>query len=165
MFRPFLIVYRMNRKTTRSGRFSMAEREGFEPSIPVKVYRISSPARSTTLPPLQRGPILATICLVVKPPRRQKHQHPKRNREIILEIWDIHQAMNHDRDERRENERILPARAKPSNENPSEGDETKQTRLAPEIQNDVVWILEDLDKVMAMIGRDHCRIPAKPRAR
>lgn len=29
----------------------MAEREGFEPSIPVKVYRISSPARSTTLPP------------------------------------------------------------------------------------------------------------------
>ena len=31
----------------------MAEREGFEPSIPFQVYMISSHARSTTLPPLR----------------------------------------------------------------------------------------------------------------
>ena len=31
----------------------MAEKEGFEPSIPVKVYQISSLAHSTTLPPLR----------------------------------------------------------------------------------------------------------------
>ncbi len=31
----------------------MAEREGFEPPLPLKVNRISSAARSTTLPPLR----------------------------------------------------------------------------------------------------------------
>ncbi len=44
----------------------MAEREGFEPSIPVKVYRISSPARSTTLPPLQRAKMLIFSDVSVK---------------------------------------------------------------------------------------------------
>src|SRR5574343_245883 len=33
--------------------FILAEKEGFEPSIRRTVYRISSPAHSTTLPPLQ----------------------------------------------------------------------------------------------------------------
>ena len=33
----------------------MAERKGFEPSIPVKVYALSRGAPSTTRPPLQRG--------------------------------------------------------------------------------------------------------------
>src|SRR5205814_7737417 len=38
----------------RRGRASrLAERGGFEPPIPVKVYRFSSPPRSTTLPPLR----------------------------------------------------------------------------------------------------------------
>src|SRR6185436_10278897 len=32
--------------------FELAEQEGFEPSIRRTVYRISSPAHSTTLPPL-----------------------------------------------------------------------------------------------------------------
>ena len=31
----------------------VAEREGFEPPVPLRVLRISSAARSTTLPPLQ----------------------------------------------------------------------------------------------------------------
>lgn len=31
----------------------LAEREGFEPPIPLRVFRISSAARSTTLPPLR----------------------------------------------------------------------------------------------------------------
>ena len=31
----------------------MAEREGFEPSIPIQVYWFSRPAHSTTLPPLR----------------------------------------------------------------------------------------------------------------
>jgi hypothetical protein len=30
-----------------------AEREGFEPSIPLRVYRFSRPTHSTTLPPLR----------------------------------------------------------------------------------------------------------------
>ena len=33
----------------------LAEREGFEPSIPLRVYMISSHARSTTLPPLREA--------------------------------------------------------------------------------------------------------------
>src|SRR5258708_15682679 len=39
-----------------------AEREGFEPSIPLRVYRFSRPTHSTTLPPLRVGspPILRT---------------------------------------------------------------------------------------------------------
>lgn len=32
----------------------MAEREGFEPSVPAKARRISSAVQSTTLPPLRR---------------------------------------------------------------------------------------------------------------
>ncbi len=32
----------------------LAEREGFEPSVPVKARRISSAVQSTTLPPLRR---------------------------------------------------------------------------------------------------------------
>ncbi len=35
----------------------MAEREGFEPSIPLRVYRFSRPARSTTPPPLRAGAV------------------------------------------------------------------------------------------------------------
>ena len=31
----------------------LAESEGFKPPIPIRVYRISSPARSITLPTLQ----------------------------------------------------------------------------------------------------------------
>ena len=31
----------------------LAEREGFEPSIPLRVYRFSRPTHSTTLPPLR----------------------------------------------------------------------------------------------------------------
>ena len=31
----------------------MAEREGFEPSIPLLAYRFSKPTHSTALPPLQ----------------------------------------------------------------------------------------------------------------
>ncbi len=33
----------------------MAEREGFEPPVPLRVLRISSAVRSTTLPPLRGG--------------------------------------------------------------------------------------------------------------
>ena len=42
-------------KRPKRGVFSdvLAEKEGFEPSIRRTVYRISSPAHSTTLPPLQ----------------------------------------------------------------------------------------------------------------
>ena len=32
---------------------SVAEKEGFEPSVPLLVRRISSPVHSTTLPPLR----------------------------------------------------------------------------------------------------------------
>ncbi len=42
----------------------MAERVGFEPTIPLQVCRISSAVHSTTLPPLRRavvsGPFIAT---------------------------------------------------------------------------------------------------------
>ena len=34
---------------------NLAERKGFEPPIRLPVYRISSPAHSTTLPPLRVG--------------------------------------------------------------------------------------------------------------
>ena len=34
----------------------MAEREGFEPSVPSRARRISSAVHSTTLPPLRRRP-------------------------------------------------------------------------------------------------------------
>ena len=33
----------------------MAEREGFEPPVPLRALRISSATRSTTLPPLREG--------------------------------------------------------------------------------------------------------------
>ena len=36
----------------------LAEREGFEPPVPLRVLRISSAARSTTLPPLQAFDLL-----------------------------------------------------------------------------------------------------------
>ncbi len=38
----------------RTGDVEMAEREGFEPSIPVKVYTLSRGAPSATRPPLQK---------------------------------------------------------------------------------------------------------------
>jgi hypothetical protein len=37
---------------------NLAEREGFEPSIPLRVCRISSAVRSTTPPPLQGAPVM-----------------------------------------------------------------------------------------------------------
>jgi hypothetical protein len=37
----------------------VAEREGFEPPVRLRVLRISSAARSTTLPPLRGGDALA----------------------------------------------------------------------------------------------------------
>jgi hypothetical protein len=40
----------------RGLRLLMAEREGFEPSIPLRVYRFSRAARSTTLPSLHECP-------------------------------------------------------------------------------------------------------------
>ena len=36
----------------------VAERQGFEPWVPVKVQRISNPPRSSTPAPLQRGNVL-----------------------------------------------------------------------------------------------------------
>ncbi len=42
-------------KTTHVGRFFMAEREGFEPSLTLRLNQISSLARSTTLPPLHNA--------------------------------------------------------------------------------------------------------------
>jgi hypothetical protein len=43
----------MNAETDHCMRFSMAEREGFEPSKPVRAYRFSRPACSTTPAPLR----------------------------------------------------------------------------------------------------------------
>ncbi len=41
----------------------MAERVGFEPTVPVKVQRFSRPSRSTTLAPLRVGALIGLPCL------------------------------------------------------------------------------------------------------
>ncbi|PAV65909.1 hypothetical protein WR25_20077 [Diploscapter pachys] len=53
--RRFLPVY-INSRMVRiwPKKAKVAEREGFEPSVPVKARRISSAVQSTTLPPLRR---------------------------------------------------------------------------------------------------------------
>lgn len=52
----------------------VAEREGFEPSLAFQLNRISSAARSTTLPPLRHRPANVTS---VRPERKPKKHLPK----------------------------------------------------------------------------------------
>ncbi len=48
-----------SKKTKKNKRLNgkLAEREGFEPSVPLRVLRFSRPAYSATLAPLRRGPL------------------------------------------------------------------------------------------------------------
>jgi hypothetical protein len=71
MWRP-ISDRQIQKNPLRSGFFYMAEREGFEPSIPIKVYSLSRGAPSATRPPLQI--LFSTLALSLN--NSASHQRP-----------------------------------------------------------------------------------------
>ena len=74
--------------------------------------------------------------------RRQNNHHPKRDGEIVFEVGDIDETVDEDHGD--DGERVEAAVADPGDENPSEREDAEETGFAPEIQKDVVRVLEDL---------------------
>ena len=79
----------------------MAERQGFEPWVPVKAQRLSKPARSTTPAPLRGGVVAAEImaqlgmckgfCDVLS---RVEHKCHCKLLRIFLPHWRVCETMN-----------------------------------------------------------------------
>ncbi|MFH1973689.1 MAG: hypothetical protein ABIK13_03755 [Patescibacteria group bacterium] len=94
--------------------------------------------------------------------RRHDDEEPEHDREVVLEIRDVHETMHDERGNHGERKRS--SASPPEDEEPRERDDAEEPCFAPEVQEDVMRILEDLHPCRFVIRGDDVGIGAKARA-
>src|SRR3989338_4540471 len=106
----------------------------------------------------------------------QPEPHPEQHRQIVFEIWYIHQSVDDDAGHDSEQwpgrtvvimfvPEGVPSLPEKKYQHPDKNDQSGETELSPPVEKDIMRILEQLHMPVQLVFRIHRRKPAQASAK